>query len=508
MTSPPPRDPPRDPGRDAGRGAAPALLRGDLLPEILVPPPGPASRALSRALAATEAPGVNTLAGRPGMTDQAPSLVWQEALGANVLDVDGNRYLDLTAGFGVAAVGHRHPEVVAAATHQAARLLHGLGDVAAHPARIALAARLCALAPLDEPRVHFAISGADAVEVAVKTALLATGRPTVVAFEPAYHGVTLGALAATSRPAFRDPFERHLHRHLEHLPYGCDPVEIDRLARTRPPAAVLVEPVVGREGVIPPPAGWLAAVAAHCRRHGALLIADEIFTGFGRTGTLFAVDRDQVRPDLLCCGKALGGGLPVAAVVGRRQVMDAWSTDGEALHTATHLANPPACAAALAVLRILERDDLPARARRLGAEIEGRLAAWARSDRESFSDQARFSDQADLANQTDQANQADQAPGPGRSSGAAGQTGQNGQSGPGGPASRVVAVRGRGLLWGVELDRPETAKRLAGLLLGRGVLALAGGARGTVLQIVPPLTITREQLAAALDLLDGALSEL
>jgi len=436
------------PSDDASRPTAPRLQRGDLPPEILVQPPGPVSRALSKTLAASEAPGVNTLVGPPGET---PSLVWEEALGANVLDVDGNRFVDLTAGFGVAAVGHRHPEVVAAATTQAGRLLHGLGDVAAHPTRIALAERLCSLAPVDEPRVHYAISGADAVEIALKTALLATGRAAVLAFDPSYHGVTLGALAATSRDAFRTPFASHLHPHLHRLPYGCPLEDLQALAGRTPLAAVLVEPVVGREGVIPPPEGWLSALAALCRERGALLIADEIFTGFGRTGTLFAVDHQGVRPDLLCCGKALGGGLPVAATLGRAEIMAAWSTDGEALHTATHLAHPPACAAALAVLRILDRDDLPGRARRLGDQVERRLGTL-----------------------------------PERS-------------------ARVTAVRGRGLLWGIELDRPDTAKRMAASLLQRGLLVLAGGARGTVLQLVPPLTIAESQLALALDRLDDAL---
>lgn len=439
------------------------LTRGDLLPDVVTPPPGPRSRELSRELATTEAPRVNTLGGAED--DGAAALVWEEALGSNVLDVDGNRYLDLTAGFGVAAVGHRHPRVVRAAADQAARLLHGLGDVAAHPARIALARRLVQLAPVgstdDPPVVHYAVSGADAVEVAVKTALLATGLPGVIAFEPSYHGVTLGALAATSRPAFRRPFAEHLHRHLHRLPYGCPPEEVDRLAREAPIAVVLVEPVVGREGVIPPPDGWLPALAEVVRHHGALLAADEIFTGFGRTGTLFAVDHEDVRPDILCCGKALGGGLPVAAAVGRRSVMRAWNPPTapgdepgvEALHTATHLANPPACAAALAVLDLLEEDRLPARAARLGRDVARRLRPWPE----------RF------------------------------------------PA--VTETRGRGLLWGVELDSAATAKALTDRLLDRGVLALAGGPRGRVLQIVPPLTITDEQLTTALDLLDGALAE-
>ena len=165
------------------------LARGDLLPKILTPPPGPRAQQLSRSLARWEAPGVNTLLAG------APNVLWQEAKGANVLDVDGNRFLDLTSGFGVAAVGHRHPRVVAAVRRQSGRLLHGLGDVQAHPLRVRLADRLRRRAPVDDAQVYFAISGADAVEVAIKTALLATGRPGIIAFDPAYHGVTLGAFS-------------------------------------------------------------------------------------------------------------------------------------------------------------------------------------------------------------------------------------------------------------------------------------------------------------------------
>jgi len=446
------------------------LDRGDLLPEVITPPPGPRSRLLSRHLAASEAPRVNTLppaAHGPDAPDapDASSVVWEEALGSNVLDVDGNRYLDLTSGFGVAAVGHRHPRVVAAAVDQAGRLLHGLGDVAAHPARIALARKLCALAPVgsgdDPPLVHYAISGADAVEIALKTALLATGRPGVIAFEPSYHGVTLGALAATSRPAFRHPFREHLHRHVRRLPYGCDPRRLADEAARQPLAAVLFEPIVGREGVILPPEGWLRALGEIARDHGALLVADEIFTGFGRTGSLFAVDHDALCPDILCCGKALAGGLPIAATIGRRSVMNAWNPAPaagfdpgvEALHTATHLANPAACAAALAVLDILEGDRLPQRAATLGTEIARRLDRWPE----------RF--------------------------------------------LPVAETRGRGLLWGVELDTADTAKSVTTDLLQRGVLALAGGPQGNVLQIVPPLTITEEQLATALYLIEAVLNE-
>jgi 4-aminobutyrate aminotransferase/(S)-3-amino-2-methylpropionate transaminase len=416
------------------------------------PPPGPRSIELARQLAEVEAPGVNTVS--PGRSPLEGPILWQEALGANVLDVDGNLYIDLTSGFGVAAVGHRHPRVVAALVEQSGRLLHGLGDVHAHPGRVELASRLAALAPMPETQVFFATSGAEAVEVAVKTAILSTGRPGILAFDPAYHGTTLGALAATSRPEFRRPFARHLHPHLRRLPFGAPAGEVERELYRGDVSCVLVEPIVGREGVLVPPSGWLAEIADVCREHGALLAVDEIFTGFGRTGSLFAVESEGVIPDLLCCGKALGGGVPIAAVLGRRGLFQGWSVPGEALHTSTFLGSPLSCAAALAVLDILIEEDLPARAARLGETLGQRLGAW----------QARF--------------------------------------------PQVTDVRGRGLLWGIELASRGEAKRLVASALARGVLLLAGGPEGRVAQIVPPLNIDGGQLSLAIGILEDALCPL
>ncbi len=419
---------------------------GDLLPEIVVPPPGPRSRELSAALGKLEAPGVNTLYGGE------PAILWEEARGANVRDVDGNLYIDLTSGFGVAAVGHRHPRVVEAVREQSGRLLHGLGDVMAHPLRVELARRLVEIAPVDDPQVFFAISGAEAVEIALKTALGATGRPGVLAFEPSYHGLTLGALNVTSREDFRAPFAAHLHGHVRRLPFAGDLARVDETLKEGGIGAVIVEPIVGREGVLIPPDGWLSALAGLCRKHGALLIADEIFTGFGRTGTLFAVEHEGVRPDILCCGKALGGGLPIAAVIARRDLFRCWETPGEALHTATFLANPLACAAALAVLDVLQEEDLPGRAVRLGHTLGRRLSSWL------------------------------------------------------GHIPAVEEIRGRGLLWGVQLRTAEMAKKWMLGAWSRGVLLLAGGPEGRVAQLVPPLTIREEQLAGAMGILEGVFS--
>ena len=443
------------------------LESGRLLPEILTPPPGPRARAMAGRLAASEAPGINTLVAgssplrgtlsstgqktrghtplaAAGQKTRAPgrttAMLWAEALGSNVLDVDGNRYVDLTGGFGVAAVGHRHPAVVAAVERQADRLVHGLGDVYAHPARLELAERLCALAPLADPRVYFAVSGADAVEIALKTGRLHSGRPAVLAFDPAYHGTTLGALAASSRPAFREPFARPLEELVHRLPHGAPAERIQEALEGHPDIGTcLVEPVVGREATRWPPSGWLAALAELCRRHDVVLAVDEIFTGFGRCGAWFACREAGVEPDLVCCGKALGGGLPIAAVLGRKEVMDAWRSDGEARHTATFVAHPLACAAALATLEAIDSEGLIDRSRTMGDRLGQAL--------EPLKDR------------------------------------------PG-----VLDIRGRGLLWAIELDSPTRAHTLSRTLLHRGLIALAGGASGAVLQICPPLVITAEQL--------------
>lgn len=415
---------------------SPRLRRGDLLPRIEPPVPGPLSRQLSRRLDRAEAPGINTL---PAGAD---AVVWSEARGSNVLDVDGNRFVDLTSGFGAASVGHRHPAVVAALRRQASRLVHGLGDVAAHPGRVALAERLGRRTSFDEPQVYFAVSGADAIEIALKTAQLVTGRPGTIGFHGGYHGLTLGALAVGGLDTFRRPFAPRLDPHARQLPYGAPISAIDIALAETQPSSVVVEPIQGRGGLVLPPVGWLAELARTCRRHEVLLVVDEILTGGGRTGRFFASE-DELTPDLICCGKAIAGGLPLAAVIGPRSLMSRWPNEGEALHTATFVAHPLACAAAHATLDLIAAEDLAGRAERLGREVAARLADWP----------TRY--------------------------------------------LPVVAVRGRGLLWGVELDSPERGTEVVAAARDQGLLILAGAA-GRVLELAPALTIARRQLDWAL----------
>lgn len=419
-----------------------------LAPELATEVPGPRSRALAERLRAVESRNVTCL-------EPEPPIFWERASGANVWDVDGNRYVDLGGAFAVANVGHAHPRVVEAVADQAGRLLHGMGDVHPPAVKVELLEALAARFPGGEPaRAVLGSSGADAVEAALETAALATGRAGAVAFEGAYHGLSLGALDATSRADFRDPFAARLPHATVFARYG-DAEDVRRAAREArvPVGAVLVEPVQGRGGVRVPPPGFLRALRRLCDAEGWVLVADEIFTGCGRTGRFFACEREGVVPDVLCIGKGLASGMPISACVGRAEVMDAWPLSrGEALHTQTFLGHPPSCAAALASLAALDQEGLVARSEALGAEALELLGRRA----------------ADL---------------------------------PG-----VKEVRGLGLMLGIECDAPERAARAVGRALRRGLILLPSGHDGRVLSITPPLTIERAVFLAALEELCACLA--
>ena len=418
----------------------------DLFPRLVTPVPGPRSRELARRLRRVESPNVTYLA--PDFP-----VFWEEAKGCLVTDVDGNRFLDVTAAFGVASVGHSHPRVVAAVRAQAEKLLHGMGDVHPSEVKVRLCERVAELVPLPHPQVILGQNGGDAVEAALKTAMLATGRPGVLAFEGGYHGLTYGALDVTARADFRTPFQPQLGGFTRHLPYGC-PLEHVRAHLTdHTPGAVLAEPIQGRGGIVVPPPGWLRGLREVCSETNTLLILDEIFTGWGRTGDWFACDHEKVIPDILCVGKAMGGGLPISACVASTDLMASWGeSTGEALHTSTFLGNPVACAAALAALDVLEEEDLPGRALQRGAVFAGGLHAL----------QSEFPEQ-------------------------------------------IAGVRGRGLMLGLEFVSPSLALPLVPVALRAGLILLPAG-DGRVLEFVPPLVIEEEQIAWCLAVLQRLLA--
>ena len=294
------------------------------------------------------------------------------ASGSTIWDTSGRAYLDLLAGMGVANVGHTHPEVVAAVTAQAARHLHVMvyGELV-QEAQVRLAARLADLLgpPLDV--VYFTSSGAEAIEGALKTARKYTGRRRLVAFEGGFHGDTLGALSIGGNPLYRVPFEPLLPD-VGWLPFD-DPAALAAIDDAT--AAVIVEPVQAEAGVRIPSRRFLPALRRRCDETGALLVLDEVVTGFGRTGRLFAHQDAGVVPDLLVLAKALGGGLPLGAFVGRREVMETLARDPPLAHVTTFGGHPLSCAAGLAALDILLRDDLPARAAALGEQLRSALEA-------------------------------------------------------------------------------------------------------------------------------------
>ena len=465
-------------------------------------------------------------------------IVWQRARGVRVWDVEGKMYLDLTAAFGVAAAGHANTRVVKAARRQMTELLHAMGDVHPHPRKAELARELSRITferwgrsanrstgkTLDRPQTQrfnaltlqrfndstiqrfndstiqrfdapalpraktiFCNSGFEAVEAALKTAMLATGKPGVIAFKGAYHGLGYGALNVTERDFFRAPFSLQLRQFGYFVPFPTvhEPItpaavlrrrinvshdevlqDVERrltaLFRRKRIGAILVEPVQGRGGINVPPRGFLTLLRRLCDAHGALLIADEIYTGFGRTGRWFACEHESVVPDIICLGKALTGGFPLSACVGRADIMDAaWpASAGEAIHTSTFLGHPVGCAMALAQINEIRRLDLPNRSARLGKFLLDQLKSRIRSRR------------------------------------------------------LRVEVRGLGLMVGVELRHAdgapatEAAMRVVKSMLRRGFILLPEGEHGNVVSITPPLTISQGQLAKAVEVLAEVLEAL
>jgi 4-aminobutyrate aminotransferase-like enzyme len=408
----------------------------DLLPSRKTRVPGPKSRALSRQLRRYESRNITFV------SDHWP-IFWQRASGANVWDVDGNRYIDLTAAFGVASVGHGNPRVMAAIKAQAGKLLHAMGDVHPNELKLELARVLVELTfgrwAKSGGRVIFANSGAEAVEVALKTTAIHTKRPGVIAFEGAYHGLTYGALDTTWRAHFRSPFSEQLGHFTAHVPFG----RVPNVANIGDFGAVIVEAIQGRGGIVVPPDDFLPNLRQFCDDHGLVLIVDEIYSGFCRTGRWFACEHWGVTPDLVCVGKAMTGGFPMSACIGRAEVMDSWpESQGEAIHTSTFLGNPLGCAAALASIGEMKRMKLDRRSRELGKWLATRLA-------------------------------------------------------------KIGRVRGKGLMLGLEVG---DAVPLVEKLLQRGILALPEGDHNEILGLTPPLVVTKRQLEYCVGELDELLS--
>ena len=437
----------------------------DELPDVKVPPPGPRSRELAARLQAVESPAFEArrdARARSSGAEQAP-IAYAHGRGSNVVDVDGNRYVDLTAGFGALVLGHGPNVALDAARKAMEDLPLALGDVYASELKVRACEAIAAVFPEPGARVMLGLSGADAVTCALKTAALATKKMGVVAFEGAYHGLSYGPLAACGlAPSFREPFEGQLGVKVTFAPYpsrddprGASTALDETLSAIRAAlasgeiGAVLVEPMLGRGGCVVPPAAFLPALRSLSDEAGALLVLDEIWTGIGRSGAMLASEHAGVVGDVICLGKGLGAGVPISACVGRAHVMDAWGAHGgSTIHTGTHFGSPPACAAALATLDAV-RAGLATRAGEIGAKWSEQLASA-------------------------------------------------------GAASKVKwTVSGRGLMVGLRFEDGPRALATARALLERGYIVLTGGVRGDTVTLSPPLTIAPELLSAFVDALSA-----
>lgn len=434
----------------------------------------------------TEIPGPKSLewmarrqAAVPRGPYHATPIFMERAEGAVLEDVDGNRYLDFAGGIGVMNVGHAAPAVVAAVKAQAERFLHACFSVTPYSGYVRLAEKLNQLTPGDfAKKTLFVNSGAEGVENAVKIARAATGRPAILCFEDAFHGRTLLTLTLTSKiHPYKDsfgPFAPEVYRVPYAYCYRCSyslaypechlfcarhlEDTFQRVVQADRVAAVVVEPILGEGGFVVPPAGYFGVLEEICRKHNILIVADEVQTGFGRTGTLFASAQFGFVPDLLVSAKSMAGGLPLAAITGRAEIMDRPVVGGLG---GTFGGNPAACAAALAVMEIFEKENLLERSQQIGRRFQEQARRWAR-------DYALIGD-----------------------------------------------CRGLGAMQALELvaDRAsrqpakEETSGVAEYCYKHGLITITAGTYGNVIRTLMPLVITDEQLEEGMEILEAAISQ-
>jgi len=436
------------------------------LPHLITPLPGPRAKRLV---------DLDHQVLSPSYTRSYP-LVAKQGHGATVEDVDGNVFLDFAAGIAVVAAGHCHPDVVAAIQKQAGELIHMSGTDFYYTNMVDLAQKLASIAPGKEPkRVYFGNSGAEAIEAAIKLAKYHTKRDMLIAFHGAFHGRTMGALSLTASRAIQRKGFGTLLSGVFHTPfpdtyrgtYGIRPehasedclcyLENELFRRRVDPtevAAIFIEPIQGEGGYLPAPAEFLQGLERICRKHGILLVADEVQCGMGRTGKWWASDHAGIEPDIICTAKGIASGMPLSAIISKASIMD-WAPGA---HASTFGGNPVCIAASLATLKLLENGYM-ANAARMGEFIMSRTADWTQKHK------------------------------------------------------IVGEVRGRGLMIGIEFVRdqktrekaPDLRNKIVQLAFERGLLVLGSG--DTTLRICPPLVIDEEQADCAVRILDDCIGE-
>jgi len=441
------------------------------LPSLTTSIPGPESKRLAKELRKFECPQITYI-------DKDFPVFWQSAEGCSIQDVDGNVYVDLTGAFGVANCGHNNPAIIKAAKKQMDTLTHGMGDVHPNPLKIDLARAIAEITPGNLTLSIFSSSGSEAVDTSLKTAYIATGKPGIISFSGAYHGLTLGALNATAWEMFRNPFTPLLPQNHHILPFpdsspvnwksGVDELCERTLAQVEetiikaekspcPIGAIIIEPVQGRGGCRIPVKGFLKGLRQITKDRNVLLIFDEVYSGYCRTGKWFASEHEKVVPDLLCMGKGMSNGFPISACIGSKDIMNQWGpSQGEAIHTSTFLGHPVGCAMGLATIQEMKKINLPFLAKETGDYC---------------------SQQLNLA------------------------------------LSRypyIGDIRGRGLMIGIELTdlnknglkAGEIAVSIMKQSLKKGLILLTSGEESNILCLTPPLVISKKQIDYAVKILD------
>ncbi len=408
----------------------------------------------------------------------------KKAHATNLIDVDGNRYLDLSSSFAVTGLGHSAPAVVKAVKEQSKLMIHGMGDVHPNEVKVLLQKKLSEITPGNLNQTILSSTGSEAVETALKTAVMATKKTGVIAFTGAYHGLGYGALAATHREDFRKPFSKQLALFVYHAPFpdvnsfegkasqvSMKAVQslVKKNRRSKHPVgAVIIEPIQGRGGIHVAPPEFLKSLRAFCDEEKILLVADEVFTGFGRTGSMFAMEKSSIVPDLMCLGKGMGNGFPISACIGSTRVMYSWGqSTGDSIHTSTFLGNPLGCAVALAVIKEIEDKKFVDRSKNMGDLFRKEL--WKLKEKYPV----------------------------------------------------IADIRGSGLMIGLELSQkmpfgrkekvvPATdkAKAFVSESLRNGIIVLLSGPDHNVISITPPFIITEKEIHFSIKTFDKILQKL
>jgi predicted acetylornithine/succinylornithine family transaminase len=366
---------------------------------------------------------------------------------------EGKKYLDFACGIAVTNTGHCHPKVVAAAVKQTEALIHACAGIVYYEANVLLAEKLAAICPGGLNMSFFCQSGAEAIEGALKLAKYATNKPGIIAFEGSFHGRTLGALSVTtSKQKYRDRYEPLLPN-IHVAPYSKENSlgEAEKFLKAGNIAGIIVEPIQGEGGYIIPSKEFLSGLRALCNKYEALLIFDEVQTGFGRTGKMFASEYFGVYPDIMAVAKAIASGFPLGAVIAKEAVMKAWAPGA---HGSTFSGNPVSCAAALATIDVLEKEKLIENSAKMGAYMKAKLDGIKKAY----------------------------------------------------PA--IVDVRGIGLMVGVEFKDGPTAKAVRESCLGAGLILITCGVSDQVIRLIPPLIVSKEHIDTALNILEGALKKI